>query len=116
ARGRRGAALRWPQGHRNPTVCRVGCHPGGPSVLSFMHTQFRAAIVAGGEVTLVIKYIGSKRKLVPHIIEQIQALDGVSRVCDIFTGTTRVAQGCKRAGMYVSANDLASYSLVFGGA
>ncbi len=81
-----------------------------------MHTQFRAAIVAGGEVTLVIKYIGSKRKLVPHIIEQIQALDGVSRVCDIFTGTTRVAQGCKRAGMYVSANDLASYSLVFGGA
>lgn len=64
----------------------------------------------------MIKYIGSKRKLVPHILEQIQALDGVSRVCDIFTGTTRVAQGCKRAGMYVSTNDLASYSAVLGGA
>lgn len=64
----------------------------------------------------MIKYIGSKRKLVPHILEQIQALEGVSRVCDIFTGTTRVAQGCKRAGMYVSTNDLASYSKVLGGA
>lgn len=64
----------------------------------------------------MIKYIGSKRKLVPHILEQIQSLEGVSSVCDIFTGTTRVAQGCKRAGMYVSTNDLASYSKVLGGA
>ena len=62
----------------------------------------------------MIKYIGSKRKLVPHILEVIQELDGITRVCDIFTGTTRVAQGCKRAGMYVSTNDLASYSAVLG--
>lgn len=64
----------------------------------------------------MIKYIGSKRKLVPHILEHIHELDGVSRVCDIFTGTTRVAQACKRAGMYVSTNDLSSYSAVLGGA
>lgn len=63
----------------------------------------------------MIKYIGSKRKLVPHILEQIQSLNDVHRVCDIFTGTTRVAQACKRAGMYVSTNDLSSYSAVFGG-
>ncbi len=60
----------------------------------------------------MIKYLGSKRKLVPHILERIQGLP-VQRVCDLFTGTTRVAQACKRAGMYVVANDLASYSHVF---
>lgn len=59
----------------------------------------------------MIKYLGSKRKLVPHILERIQGLP-VQRVCDLFTGTTRVAQACKRAGMYVVANDLASYSHV----
>lgn len=75
-----------------------------------------AAIVAGEEFAFVIKYIGSKRKLVPHILEQIQSLPGVTSVCDIFTGTTRVAQACKQAGMYVSANDLASYSEVLAGA
>lgn len=64
----------------------------------------------------MIKYIGSKRKLVPHILEYIESLDGVTRVCDLFTGTTRVAQACKRAGMYVIANDLASYSAVLAGA
>lgn len=64
----------------------------------------------------MIKYLGSKRKLVPHILQQIQLLPEVSSVCDIFTGTTRVAQACKQAGMYVSANDLASYSAVLAGA
>lgn len=60
----------------------------------------------------MIKYLGSKRKLLPHIMEQIGSLGDVERVCDLFTGTTRVAQACKRAGIYVSANDLASYSEV----
>ena len=60
----------------------------------------------------MIKYLGSKRKLVPQILEIIQGLP-VERVCDLFTGTTRVARACKRAGMYVVANDLASYSHVF---
>jgi adenine-specific DNA-methyltransferase len=64
----------------------------------------------------MIKYLGSKRKLVPDILEQIKVQDGVTRVCDLFTGTTRVAQACKRAGLYVAANDLASYSAVMAGA
>lgn len=59
----------------------------------------------------MIKYLGSKRTLVPHILQQIQQLP-VGSVADVFTGTTRVAQACKRAGMYVVANDLASYSHV----
>lgn len=60
----------------------------------------------------MIKYLGSKRKIVPQILEQIQALPDVARVCDLFTGTTRVAQACKQSGLYVVANDLASYSAV----
>lgn len=64
----------------------------------------------------MIKYLGSKRKLVPHILEQIESLGDVERVCDLFTGTTRVARACKHAGMYVAANDLSSYSAVMAGA
>lgn len=60
----------------------------------------------------MIKYLGSKRKIVPQILEQIQALPNISRVCDLFTGTTRVAQACKQSGLYVVANDLASYSAI----
>ncbi|MCO5225136.1 MAG: DNA adenine methylase [Thermomicrobiales bacterium] len=60
----------------------------------------------------MIKYLGSKRKLLPHILQQIESLPDVTRICDLFTGTTRVAQACKRNGIYVIANDLASYSAV----
>lgn len=36
----------------------------------------------------------------------------VTTACDLFCGTTRVAQGLKAAGFFVTANDLASYSEV----
>lgn len=60
----------------------------------------------------MIKYIGSKRTLVPAIVEIIGAIPGVRTVCDLFTGTARVAHGLKRAGYFVTANDWASYSEV----
>jgi adenine-specific DNA-methyltransferase len=60
----------------------------------------------------VIKYIGSKRTLVPHIVGIARALPDVRTVADLFTGTTRVAQALKGAGLHVHANDLASYSEV----
>lgn len=60
----------------------------------------------------MIKYIGSKRTLVPAIVEIVSAIPGVRTVCDLFTGTTRVAQGLKRSGYFVTANDAASYSEV----
>lgn len=60
----------------------------------------------------MIKYLGSKRKIVPHILEVIESLPDVHTVCDLFTGTTRVAQAVKRTGAYVIANDLSSYSEV----
>jgi len=60
----------------------------------------------------VIKYLGSKRRLVPHIVSLVSAMPGARTVLDLFTGTTRVAQGLKSAGFTVTANDLASYSRV----
>ncbi len=64
----------------------------------------------------MIKYLGSKRKLVPRIVALAQALRTLQpdarTALDLFTGTTRVAQGLKRAGFTVTANDLASYSEV----
>ncbi|MEK6719877.1 MAG: DNA adenine methylase [Chloroflexota bacterium] len=59
---------------------------------------------------MTIKYIGSKRTLVPRIIDIATALPEVSTVCDLFTGTTRVAQGFKARGLFVVANDIATYS------
>lgn len=59
---------------------------------------------------MTIKYIGSKRTLVPRIGDIVTALPAVSRVCDLFTGTTRVAQALKSRGLFVVANDIATYS------
>jgi adenine-specific DNA-methyltransferase len=59
----------------------------------------------------VIKYIGSKRLLVPVLGEIAQAVGARSAV-DLFTGTTRVAQEFKRRGMQVTAVDTATYSEV----
>ncbi len=58
----------------------------------------------------MIKYIGSKRRLVPRIVALAAAVPGAQTALDLFTGSTRVAQGLKRAGLTVTANDLATYS------
>lgn len=60
----------------------------------------------------MIKYLGSKRKLVPHIERLVAGLPQVRRAVDLFAGTTRVAQALQRAGLQVHANDLASYTEV----
>jgi adenine-specific DNA-methyltransferase len=60
----------------------------------------------------VIKYIGSKRKLVPHIADLVSRIPEVTTACDLFAGTTRVSQALKQAGLHVHANDLASYTEV----
>lgn len=57
----------------------------------------------------MIKYIGSKRVLVP-VLGKIANATGAMTVLDLFTGTTRVAQEFKRRGMYVTAVDTATYS------
>jgi adenine-specific DNA-methyltransferase len=57
----------------------------------------------------VIKYLGSKRTLVPVLGAVASAVEARTAV-DLFTGTTRVAQEFKRRGIEVTAVDLATYS------
>jgi len=59
----------------------------------------------------VIKYLGSKRLLVPVLGRMAEAV-GARTAVDLFTGTTRVAQEFKRRGIEVTATDSASYSEV----
>ncbi len=59
----------------------------------------------------MIKYLGSKRVLVP-VLGAIAEAAGVTTAVDLFTGTTRVAQEFKRRGIEVTATDVASYSEV----
>src|SRR3954447_13278672 len=59
----------------------------------------------------MIKYLGSKRALVP-VLGDIADRVGARTAVDLFTGTTRVAQELKRRGVHVTATDLATYSQV----
>jgi adenine-specific DNA-methyltransferase len=52
----------------------------------------------------VIKYLGSKRRLVP-VLGELAARAGVRTALDLFTGTTRVAQAFKAGGARVTAVD-----------
>lgn len=52
-----------------------------------------------------IKYIGSKRTLVPAIVAVIQQLKGTGTVLDLFSGTSRVGDALKRRQYRVLAND-----------
>lgn len=60
----------------------------------------------------MIKYLGSKRTMVPMLSALAEA-SGANSTIDLFTGTTRVAQGFKKLGSQVIATDSASYSHVF---
>ena len=52
----------------------------------------------------MIKYLGSKRTLVPRLCEIITGL-GARSVLDLFSGTSRVGHALKRVGLQVHAND-----------
>ena len=58
----------------------------------------------------MIKYIGSKRMLLPRILSIVQALPEVRTVLDLFSGTARVGHALKKAGYYVVANDHLAYA------
>ena len=59
----------------------------------------------------MIKYLGSKRVLLPPLGRLFEA-SGASTALDLFTGTTRVAQELCRRGGTVTAVDTATYSEV----
>ncbi len=64
----------------------------------------------------MIKYIGSKRVLVPSIVEAVRAAWGERwrerppRVLDLFSGTSRVGHALKRQGCAVVSNDHNAYA------
>lgn len=60
----------------------------------------------------MIKYLGSKRRLVPVLTELFERSHARTAL-DLFTGTTRVAQAIKQAGGQVTAVDTARYAEVF---
>ena len=59
----------------------------------------------------MIKYLGSKRTLVP-VLGRLAAASGAQTALDLFTGTTRVAQEFCRQGIFTFAADIATYSEV----
>jgi adenine-specific DNA-methyltransferase len=61
----------------------------------------------------MIKYIGSKRTLVP-LIRLAASLLPVRTACDLFAGTTRVGQALRELGLEMVSNDLATYSEALG--
>lgn len=63
----------------------------------------------------MIKYIGSKRVLIPWIVDTILAIkrvDRFNRIADLFSGSSRVAHALKGRGFYVVANDINTYAYV----
>jgi adenine-specific DNA-methyltransferase len=63
-------------------------------------------------VDALIKYIGSKRRLIEHILADVDACDGVGSVLDLFSGTARVGHALKARGYRVHANDHNAYAHV----
>jgi adenine-specific DNA-methyltransferase len=60
----------------------------------------------------MIKYLGSKRRLVP-VLGRVCRASGARTALDLFTGTTRVAQAFKAQGVHVTAVDSARYAHAF---
>lgn len=58
-----------------------------------------------------VKYAGSKKKLLPYILQMVEKV-GAKTVLDGFSGTTRVSQAFARRGYTVICNDTAAWSKV----
>lgn len=60
-----------------------------------------------------IKYAGSKLKILPYIVDIVSGLNGVKKVLDGFSGTTRVSQVFAQLGYDVTSSDISAWSKVF---
>ena len=61
----------------------------------------------------MIKYLGSKRTLVP-VIGTLAATLPARTAVDLFAGTTRVGQELRRRGLRVVSNDVTAFAEAFG--
>ncbi len=53
----------------------------------------------------MIKYLGSKRLLLPAIVAAVRGFGRVESALDLFSGTSRVGRALKQAGLRVTSND-----------
>jgi len=60
----------------------------------------------------LIKYLGSKRRLVVDIMSIIKGLDGVRDIVDLFSGACHVSLAAKKSGYNVTSVDNATYAYV----
>lgn len=58
----------------------------------------------------MIKYIGSKRLLLPAILDAVRGLPGLRSAVDLFSGTSRVGHALKAEGLRVLSNDHNAYA------
>lgn len=58
----------------------------------------------------MIKYIGSKRTLIPVIVEAVRRASNAHSVIDLFSGTSRVGHALKAVGYRVLSNDHNAYA------
>lgn len=58
----------------------------------------------------MIKYLGSKRALLPVILQTVRRSAGAQSILDLFSGTSRVGHALKAAGYRVLANDHNAYA------
>ena len=70
-------------------------------------------IVVDIPTTEGIKYIGSKLKILPHILNLARRTNARS-ILDGFSGSTRVSQAFSRSGYRVICNDISVWSEIFG--
>lgn len=73
-------------------------------------TRWRPKGRHGNRANSLIKYLGSKRVLVPTIVELVGCLENTKTVVDLFSGTARVGRALKAAGFHVTANDHNRYA------
>ncbi|MEY4575616.1 MAG: hypothetical protein RL701_319 [Pseudomonadota bacterium] len=58
----------------------------------------------------MIKYLGSKRTLIPELVRIVGHFPELTSATDLFSGTGRVGHAFKRHGLRVHANDLNAYA------
>jgi len=58
----------------------------------------------------VIKYLGSKRLLIPSILETIKTVPNIRTVSDVFSGTSRVGHALKKSKFRVLSNDYCEFA------
>lgn len=91
-------------------------------LILFLQCQFTNYTVAIAQfavyecrIDVVVKYIGSKRALLPWItgvVEQINAINPLRDAVDLFSGSARVGHALKNMGLLVTSNDIHTYALV----